>query len=303
MTSVITAVFKATAGLLVSEERPRDKTDKTTADKLKEDDVTHRKFCSLTVRKTDSVKSKVDRFAARKDLLAGISFLKEGIAILYQVFEKTNGDDHYTGTVQATAAGKEKDDLVDSLQSEAALACSKTVSLVKGLNNFQLIISELDESAAEEALFDAKRRFEDARRKATEAFGNEALKTCDRILAMVVRVTGTILEKVDNPANALAACSVCLEELHALAAVQKCFNVKPAKGFKFASKKDERTEIVAGVLNINRVIQDVMQLVDSSKQAGLLVWPCVDVEAENLRPFHDPRVAPQNNLDVTLRLM
>ena len=56
----------------------------------------------------------------------------------------------------------------------------------------KLEIADLEESAAE-ALSKAKKRFEDCRRKATEAFANEALEAADRILAMQYRVIATIL--------------------------------------------------------------------------------------------------------------
>ena len=40
-----------------------------------------------------------------------------------------------------------------------------------------------------------KSRFKDARRKATEAFSNEALSAYDRLLAMQFRVISTLLQK------------------------------------------------------------------------------------------------------------
>ena len=55
------------------------------------------------------------------------------------------------------------------------------------------------------SISDAKSRFKDARRKATEAFSNEALSTSDRLLAMQFRVISTSLGKIDVPADALLA--------------------------------------------------------------------------------------------------
>ena len=69
----------------------------------------------------------------------------------------------------------------------------------------ELELNGLDESATR-ALSDAKERFKDARREATRAFANKALETADRILAMQYRVMATILEKLDNPADALTPC-------------------------------------------------------------------------------------------------
>ena len=68
--SSITAVFKATIGLLVN--KGRDKL----AEKLNEGDVTDQKFRGLIVREIDEIKSKLDELA-RKDLLASISLFKK----------------------------------------------------------------------------------------------------------------------------------------------------------------------------------------------------------------------------------
>ncbi|KAL9966916.1 hypothetical protein ACROYT_G025056 [Oculina patagonica] len=284
MASRITALFKATVGFLGSRKRSRHKTDKT-VDALKEQDITHSdKCCSFLDRKLDNIKGNVDKLA-KKDLLASISFLKEGIIILHQVLSKT------------TRTSK---DNLEGFQSEGV--CSEIISLVKGLNN--LGPSDLDDSA-EEALSDAKRRFEDALKKATEAFSNEDLKTSDRILAMVVRVMGTILESVamDNSANALAECSVCLKELHSLPAVQKCFGVKPMQDFRCWWKKDGRREVVANVYHLNCFIYDVMQLAGSTNKNDTFIWPYVDFGAEYVNSVCDPGVTPQINLDVTLLLI
>ena len=65
MSSIATAVFKATIGLLV--DKGRDKA----AEKLKEGDVTDQKFRGLIVREIDDIKSKLDGLS-RKDLVASI---------------------------------------------------------------------------------------------------------------------------------------------------------------------------------------------------------------------------------------
>jgi len=54
MSSIVTAVFKATIGLLVN--KGRDKA----AERLKEGDVTEQKFRSVIVREIDDIKSKLD---------------------------------------------------------------------------------------------------------------------------------------------------------------------------------------------------------------------------------------------------
>ena len=81
MSSIATAVFKVTIGLLVN--KARDKA----AEKLNAGDVTDQKFRALIVREIDDIKSKLDGLS-RKDLEASISFFEEGIGLLYNVFDE-----------------------------------------------------------------------------------------------------------------------------------------------------------------------------------------------------------------------
>ena len=81
MSSIATAVFKLTIGLLVDKGRGK------AAEKLKDGDVTDQKFRGLIVREIDDIKSKLDGLS-RKDLVASISFFEEGIGFLYKVFEE-----------------------------------------------------------------------------------------------------------------------------------------------------------------------------------------------------------------------
>ena len=175
MSSIATAVFKLTVGMLVN--KGRDKA----AEKLKDGDVTDQIFRDLIIREIDDIRSKLDGLA-RKDLQASIIFFKEGIELLYQVFDKAR------------------------ITSDTT-TYHKAFSLVKEMKKLEL--TGLDESATM-LLSDAKKRFKDARRRATDAFANEALKTADRVLAMQYRVMSTILEKVDTPADAVELCRVCV---------------------------------------------------------------------------------------------
>lgn len=140
-----------------------------------------------------------------KDLLTSISFLKEGIQLLYEVFDKEKCRSELG---PETAGGTTSTDVF---------------SLAKGLRKLEL--TKLAESA-ERQPDNAKDRFKDARRKATEAYDNEALGLSDRVLAMQYRVMAAILETVNNLEDALAACRVCNEELHSLSAVEECFTVE-----------------------------------------------------------------------------
>jgi len=259
MSSIITAVFKATIGLLVN--KGRDKA----AEKLKEGDVTEQKFRSVIVREIDDIRSKLDGLS-RKDLLTSISFFVEGIELLYEVFHK---------------AGSRSEGGEEPVEVASAEACA----LVEQMRNMKL--TGLDESATR-ALANAKKRFEDARREATRAFKNEALTTSDRILAIEYRVMATILETIDNPADAIVPCRVCIKELNCLPAVQNSFKVELRKGIKARFNKDGRGKIISSVCHVNRVVFDVTQAV--GKEEPFWMSPLVDTEEGNIDPLRDERV-------------
>ena len=265
MSSIVTTIFKVTIGLLVN--KGRDKA----AEKLKDGDVTDQQFRGLIIREIDDIKSKLAGLS-RKDLLASISFFEEGVELLYEVFGKARPrSEHSAATTQAV--------------------CDKAFFLAKGMKKLE--IADLDESAVE-ALSMAKKRFEDSRRKATEAFKNEALATSDRILAMQYRVMATILETVDNPEHAIAPCRVCLKELNSLSAVRKNFDVQLKKGLQAAMSlfgKDERRKIISSVCHVNRVIYDVTQAVGKDVYVSFWMCPVVDIGENKVDPLRDTRVA------------
>ena len=259
MSSIVTTLFEATIGLLLN--KGRDKA----AEILKDGDVTDQKFRSLIVREIDDIRSKLDALS-RKDLEASISFFEEGIALLYEVFDIVKSRNE-CGAATAQAA------------------CDEAFSLVEGISRLEL--TGLDEPARRK-LSTAKKRFEDARREATRAFKNEGLKTSDRILAMKYRVMATILETVDNPADAVAPCGVCVKELNSLSAVQNSFDVQLKTGIQKVRGlfgKEERREIIFNVCHVNRVIFDI------ALALGRLDFsPSVDIGENRVIPLCDARV-------------
>ena len=260
MSSIVTAVFKASIGLLVNKGRAK------AAEKLKDGDVTDQKFRGLIVREIDDIKSKLDGLS-RKDLLASISFFKEGIELLYEVFDKARSRSE-DGEVTTQAA------------------CAEGLSFARGMRKLDL--TDLDESATRK-LSDAKKRFKDARKEATRAFNNESLNTSDRILAMQYRVMATILEKVDSPADALAPCRVCIDELHCLPAVQECFNVELTRSFRSLFGKGERRKNICNVCHVNFVIHGITLMVCFGNKE-LPVLPCIGSGEDKLDPLRDERV-------------
>ena len=261
MSSIVTTVFKATIGLLVN--KARDKA----AERLKEGDVTEQKFRSVIIREIDDIKSKLDGLS-RTNLLASVSFFEEGIELLYEVFDKA----------RSRSEGGE-------LPVQAA--CAEAFALAQEMRNMEL--TGLDE-AATRALANAKERFKDARREATRAFKNEALTTPDRILAMEYRVMATILETIDNPADAVAPCRVCIKEINCLSAVQNSFNVELQKGIKARFNKDGRGKIICSVCHLNRVILDVTQVVGKEEPFWMCSRPTADTKEETIDPLRDERV-------------
>ena len=263
MSSIATAVYKLTIGWLV--DKGRDKA----AEKLKDGDVTDQKFRALIVREIDDIKSKLDGLS-RKDLGASISSFKEGIMLLYEVFNKARirNDEYGAATAQ--------------------VACAEAVTLAEDMT--MLDFTDLDESAKKK-LSSAKERFKHAREKALDAFNNEALKTSDRTLAMQYRVMATILETVDNPEGALTPCRVCIEELNSLSTVQSSFDVQFKKGIQAAVRslvgKDERRKIISSVCHVNRIVYDVTQTV--RKDVPFWIWPVLNIG--EVDPLRDVRVA------------
>ena len=265
MSSLITAVFKATIGLLVN--KGRDKL----AEKLNEGDVTDQKFRGLIVREIDEIKSKLDGLA-RKDLLASISLFKEGTELLYDVFESVRSNSEHCPIAATATARVEQFDIAKEMRT--------------------LDLSALDAPSTRK-LTKAKKRFEEARLGATNAFSNEALELPDRLLAMQYRVMATILETIDNPEDCLPACKVCIEELQDVAAVKECFKVELKKGFWARLDKEKRRKIISTVCFFNRVVYDVTLMARGFGTKGQLSvnWPCVNTGEEPVNPLRNQRVA------------
>ena len=262
MSSLITVVFKATIGLVVN--KGRDKL----AEKLNKGDVTDQKFRGLIVREIDEIKSKLNGLA-RKDLKTSISHFKEGIELLYEVFQSARpSSEHKIITEQAASV--------------------EAFPLTRKMRKLEL--TSMDE-AATRLLSAAKERFKDARREATKAFNNEALELPHRLLAMQYRVMATILETIDNPEDSLPACKVCIEDLHNVSGVKECFKVELKKGFWARLGKEERRKIISTVCFFNRVVYDVTLMARFGNKGELSEnWPCVNTGEELVNPLRNSKV-------------
>ena len=259
MSVIITAVFKATIGWLV------DKCRDEAAKKLKDGDITDQQFRGIIMREIDDMRSKLDGLS-RKDLLASISFFREGVELLYEVFEDTRSRSKYDA---------------DAAQA----ACAEAVSLTEGMKHLELTKS------ATRKLADAKKRFESARERATDAFSNEALSPNDRILSMQYRVMATVLEKIDHPEDVLAPCKVCIEELNSLPVVQQSLREQLKTGFRAVKSlfnKEERRKVISGVCLVNRVAFNVIRTVPVKELFPK--WLMIDTGEEKVDLLRDARV-------------
>ena len=259
MSVIITAVFKATIGWLV------DKCRDEAAKKLKDGDITDQQFRGIIMREIDDMRSKLDGLS-RKDLLASISFFREGVELLYEVFEDTRSRSKYGA---------------DAAQA----ACAEAVSLTEGMKHLELTKS------ATRKLADAKKRFESARERATDAFSNEALSPNDRILSMQYRVMATVLEKIDHPEDVLAPCKVCIEELNSLPVVQQSLREQLKTGFRAVKSlfnKEERRKVISGVCLVNRVAFNVIRTVPVKELFPK--WLMIDTGEEKVDLLRDTRV-------------
>ena len=259
MSVIITAVFKATMGWLV------DKCRDEAAKKLKDGDITDQQFRGIIMREIDDMRSKLDGLS-RKDLLASISFFREGVELLYEVFEDTRSRSKYGA---------------DAAQA----ACAEAVSLTEGMKHLELTKS------ATRKLADAKKRFESARERATDAFSNEALSPNDRILSMQYRVMATVLEKIDHPEDVLAPCKVCIEELNSLPVVQQSLREQLKTGFRAVKSlfnKEERRKVISGVCLVNRVAFNVIRTVPVKELFPK--WLMIDTGEEKVDLLRDARV-------------
>ena len=260
MSSLVTSVLKVSVGFLVRKGRD------VLAEKLKGGDILDHKIRAMIVREIDDVKSKLDGLA-RKDLLAAIDYFEEGLGLVFEV-------------LQAQAPPSPN-------------AESKTFCLTLTMRDLET--NDLDETA-KTTLANAKKRFDDARRSATEAFNDEALKPSERIAAMGYRILATILEAVESPLAALPACRYCIEKLNSLPAVQNCFTVSLKKSFLGRFSKEERREIILSVCRLNRIVYDYMFMVygfGNKEVSGISqMWPCIETECQDgkVNPLSDTRL-------------
>ena len=244
MSSIITGILSTTVGLLWN--KARDKT----AEKLQGGDVTDAKVREIIVRELNDIKTKLDGLS-RKDLLSSYSFLREGVELLNSCLDQSTQEDRGESSTMPSS------DAASAILNEVLqLTCAVQKIKMKSCAEYE----------------SAKKRFEDARRKATEAFCNEALKIEDRIFAAKLRVVSEILENLESSKTAITGCLSFLRDLHNLPAIREIFSVYLNGGVKSLLGKEERAANVKSVMMINRVLFQFTMIFDSKRTDGLN-WP------------------------------
>ena len=290
MSAIISAVFKATIGLIV------DKGRDVAAERLKEGDVADQKFRSLIVRDLKEIHHKLDALS-QKDLNAAVDFFETGLGCLYKAVDTMRRADISLGAAKVSERNEE--DYFKQITLPSDTDPEKAIVLADGIRNMQL--NELDETT-KSLLSNAQKKFRLAVENATHACNNEALSTFDRITAIRYRVMAAMLQSAAETARttgdlkstlqkALPECEQCLKKLNSLPAVQNSFKPELSQGFlniRGRFGKDERMQIISTVCQVNRAIYDAMQTV--GKDVHVLVWPYVDIGEDQVDPLRDERV-------------
>ncbi|XP_046850666.1 uncharacterized protein LOC124444127 [Xenia sp. Carnegie-2017] len=278
MSAILNGLVNCTLGLIC--EKLRD----YTADKLNEGDLNDEVCRQIIVREIEDIKTKLDGIS-RKDLLASLSFFKEGVNRLYMSLDTSGKSAQHERTlakdkcdVDGAKATKIKLVPGDGAERDALKAAFELSEAMGSL----LIASEKRYKLANESLKEAKRL-------ATEAFNNAALSTEERMMASKLRIASRILEGLDDPDAAAHDCLLYLKELQSLTAVQAMFFVwlDAGKGIRSRLRagvyKKKRNGIVNSIQMMNELLYDLVARFTNIKM-GLFNWPMI----ENGREFYHP---------------
>ena len=292
MSAIISAVFKATIGLIVNKGRD------VAAERMKEGDVADQKFRSLIVRDLKEIHYKLDALS-QKDLKAAVDFFETGLGCLYGAFDTMHSANDSSGAGKVAERNEEEDLKEITLPSDTDP--EKRLVLADGIRNMQL--NKLDETT-KSLLSNAQKKFRLAVENATHACNNEALSTFDRITAIRYRVMAAMLQSAAETARttgdlkstlqkALPECEQCLKKLNSLPAVQNSFRSELSQGYlniRGRIGKDERMQIISTVCQVNRTVYDAMHTAGKTKDVHVLKWPYVDIGEDQVDPLRDVRV-------------
>lgn len=258
--SLALAVLKGAAGLGFRMGR------RWAAEKFKDGNVI---LWNLIFDELDEVKSLLEK-QGQSVLLASLKHFKTGIEYLNDVIDSTAQAEGKVRCLQASTFFEDPDPLTEKVKHWK--------------------LSDLDASARDN-LEEAKKRFKDARKKATEAFSNTSLKTLDRVLAVNIGIMAVTLENIEKPSIALPECRHWLKDLHEMEEVKRAFQrALSRKSKKSPFSGEDQTKCFQGVCHINWLIYDITQTM-TKKVEKSWIWPCIDVGEERVDPLRDARVA------------
>ena len=281
MTSIVNGIINSTVGLLCSKLRDY------AADKLDEGDLSDEKCKQIVVRELDDIKSKIDGLS-RKDLLASLSFFKEGVTRLYISLEvslepcEKDGSENPGSKDESTAEG-------EYMGAEELTAKLADRDFLKSAFELSEMIEKLT-IASEDRYKLAKESFKDARRLATEAFNNVGLSAEERLLVGKVRIASRILEGLEDLEAAVRDSLLYLKELQDLPAVQAMFSVALNAGNGIASRlrarfnQTERDANIQSIQMLNSLLLDLAIKFTTTKM-GLLNWPMIKTEQAFYHPL------------------
>jgi hypothetical protein len=280
MSAIVSGVLNSTIGLLCSKLRDY------TAKRLNEGDANDEKCRQIIVRELDDIKSKLDGLS-RKDLLASLSFFKEGVTRLYTSLETSVESCDGPSTSQASVE--------DQSEVEGATTMIPVTQAERDVVQRASELSELIGNlkiASQDRYKSAKESLKEAKRLATEAFNNAALSSEDRLMASKLRIASRILECLDDPEAAVRDCLLYLKELHDLPAVQAMFSVWYDSGKGIASRlrarfnQKKRNVNVDSIQMINALLIDLaMKFTNISMGSGCLSWPTIKIGKEIYHPI------------------
>ncbi|CAB4017669.1 Hypothetical predicted protein [Paramuricea clavata] len=254
---VVTAILNSTVGLLVNKARD------LTADKLRDGDISDEKLRSLVIRELHDNSKKLDALL-QKDLHSSYECLQQGIDYLNAAFcnlkqNKTQND-----------VDGDKTSTVPSGILNKALELSKVMENLKVKSNNDVEI--------------AKKRFEEARKKATDAFSNKGLDIKDKIFATKLLIVSLILEHLDHPSTAITGCVPVLKRFHESSAIEDMFTAYLEKSSVFVKwHEEERAENVKSTMQINYVLFQYVS--NFSGPYSAQTWPTIKLSDRTFHPI------------------
>ena len=284
MSAIASGILNSTIGLLCTKLRDY------TAEKLNEGDLNEEKCRQIVVRELDDIKSKLDGLS-RKDVLASLSFFKEGITRLYISLETSGESCDQPRTSKAQTEDESKLEGATATTVESLPVTETERDALEYASQLSQTTGNL--KIASKGRYNlALESFKETRRLATEAFNNVALSTEDRVMASKLRIASRILEGLDDTEAAVRDCLLYLKELHDLPAVQAMFAVWRDSDKGFTSRlrarfnQEKRNVNIESIQMMNALLLDLTMKFTNIKM-GVLNWPTIKIGKALYHPLLD----------------